>query len=102
MRDAAFDKDDRAVGDGERRLHVLLDQHDGDALRVDLLQPGEDLRHDLRRQTGTGLVEDQHRRLDDQRARHRQHLPLAARQRAGPARGAFGEIGEHGVERGDA
>ena len=53
MRDAAFDQDDGAVGDGERRLHVLLDQHDGDALRVDLLQPGEDLRDDLRRQAGT-------------------------------------------------
>ena len=40
--------------------------------------------------------------LDDQRARDREHLPLAARQRAGAARGPLGEVGEHGVERGDA
>jgi hypothetical protein len=85
MRDAALDEDDRAVGDGERRLHVLLDQHDGNALAVDLLQPGKDFRHDLGRQAGTGLVEDQNSRFDDQRTRHRQHLPLSARQRPGAA-----------------
>ena len=62
----------------------------------------KNLGDDLRRQAGRRLVEDQHRRLDDQRARHRQHLPLAARQRAGAPRRPLGEIGEHGVEIGDA
>ena len=67
-----------------------------------VLQPGKHLADDLRRQAGRRLVEDQHRRLDDQRAGHGQHLPLSARQRAGPRDGCVGEIGEHRVERGDA
>ena len=45
----SFDKDDGAVSNGERRLHVLFDQHDGDAVRVDLLQTSEDFRDYFRR-----------------------------------------------------
>ncbi len=68
---------------------------------VDRPQPGEDLADDLRRQAGRGLVEDQHRGLDDQRPRHGEHLPLAAGQRSGAGAGARGEVGEDAVERGD-
>ena len=69
MPQLAFDEDDGAVRDGERRLHVLLDQDDGHARGVDRLQLRENLRHDFWRQAGGRLVEDQHGRLDDQRAR---------------------------------
>ena len=99
--DPALDEDHGAVGDGESGAHVLLDEHDGDAGAVDRLQAVEDLADDLRRQAGRGLVEDQDRGLDDQRAGDGKHLALAAGERAGAGAGARGEVGEHAVERGD-
>ena len=54
------------------------------------------------REAGGGLVEDEDRGLDDEGAGDGEHLPLAAGQRAGATGGAGGEVGEDGVERGDA
>ena len=47
MAQLALDQDDAAIGDGERGLHVLLDQDDGDAgLRLIACSVGEDLADD--------------------------------------------------------
>ena len=51
---------------------------------VDLDDALEHLVLEQRREAGRRLVEEQHRRLHHQRPRHRDHLALAARQRARP------------------
>ena len=71
-----------AIGAGQRLLRVLLDQQHGGALRVDLGDDLEDLRDHHRRQPHRGLVEQQHLRPGHQRPADREHLLLAAGQRA--------------------
>ena len=53
---------------------------------VHLLDAGEHLVLEHRREAGARLVEQQHARLHHQGAAHRQHLALAAGQRPGPLR----------------
>ena len=85
-RDLADLQHDGALGDGERHRRVLLDQHDRDALAVDLADHLGELLDDPRRQAERRLVEQQHARRGHQRAADREHLLLAA----GQQRGALG------------
>ncbi len=57
-------------------------------------QDGEDLPHDQRREAERRLVEQQQARAQQQRARDRQHLLLAARQRAGLLAAALAQPGK--------
>ena len=58
----------------------------------------EELLHDERREAERQLVDEQQLGLEHHRLRHREHLLLAARQRAGARLHAVPERGE-GVER---
>ena len=82
------------VGDLQRQMRVLLDEEDGHALLVDLLDDVEDGLHHGRRQAERWLVEEQEPGSRHQGARDRQHLLLAAGQRAGHLRRALLEDGE--------
>ena len=80
---SAVDHDVAAVRELERVEGVLLDQEHGEpVLRVELADGVEDLPHDQRREAERRLVEQQQPRPRHQRAGDRQHLLLAARQRA--------------------
>ena len=70
---------------------VLLHHGDRDAVAVDRLDGGEQRLGGDRRQPGRGLVEQQQHRLHHQRHRHREHLTLAAGQRARRAAAALGQ-----------
>ncbi len=98
--DAAHLEHDGAVGDGERHRRVLLDEHDGHALAVDLADDLADLPDHLRRQAERRLIEQQHPRAGHQGAADGQHLLLAPRQEAGPLARAFGEDREELVHPG--
>src|SRR2546425_6401556 len=79
---------------GEREVRVLLDDEDGQAL---LVQPGEDLEDladDDRGEAERGLVEHEQARPGDQRAAEREHLLLAARERAGRLCAPLAELRE--------
>ena len=89
---------DRAIRDRERHRRVLLDEHDGDALAVDLADHLAELLDDARRQAQRGLVEQQHARAGHQRAADREHLLLAAGEQAGGLAGALGENREQLVD----
>src|SRR3546814_9090953 len=69
------------------------DLHDdgGESERLDFLDDLLDLPHDHRRQAFVGLVEQQQLHVASQRACHRQHLLLAARQRHALLLAALGE-----------
>ena len=89
-----------AVGQRQGAPGVLLDHHHGDAGAVDRVDGLEDLGHGHGREPGRRLVEHQHRRLGHQRARHGEHLALAARQGAGPLAAALAEPREALEQRG--
>jgi hypothetical protein len=61
----------------------LLDQHDGDALALQLANGREDRLDHARHQPFGRLVEQEQRRLQAQRAGDGEHLLLAAAQGAG-------------------
>src|SRR5687768_3206695 len=66
-----------------QRLHdILLDHEQRDTLLLETADIVEYLRHDARRKAERGLVQHQEARPRHHRARDRQHLLLAARQRA--------------------
>ncbi len=93
------------AGDGESGTRVLFDEQNGDAeIAVDLLDDGEHLLHQQRRQSHGRLVHQDHLRPRHQRTPDRQHLLLAAGEIAGEA-GALlqaREIIEHHIDiRGD-
>ncbi len=72
----------RALAQLHRQSCVLFDQQQRHAVRADLAQNRKDaLDHD-RRQAHARLVEEQQARAAHQRSSNRQHLLLAARQRA--------------------
>ena len=80
---SAVDHDIAAMGEPERVIGVLLDQEDGELVAlVERADGGEDLLHHQRRQPERRLVEQQQPRPAHQRAADRQHLLLAARERA--------------------
>src|SRR5262249_20327536 len=83
--------DDDIVGEVEGELDVLLDQHDRLPLGLELRDGAADLGHQLRREPFGGLVHQQHARVAHERAADREHLLLAAGQRAGELGVALGE-----------
>src|SRR5262245_3124395 len=83
MHDAATFQDQRAVGDGQDLLGVLLDDEGSQSLLAEQArQGGQKLLDDDRRQAFGRLVEQQQARIGGERTADRQHLLLAARQRA--------------------
>src|SRR5688572_3405623 len=98
---ASLDEHDSAMGDGQRRFRVLLDEQHGRSPPVDLGDGVEIFVDQLRRQAEGRLVHDEQLRAADESARKRHHGLLAARQRAGPLLKALahaGKQGEHGLE----
>ena len=88
--DAAIDQHGDAVGEREHRVHVVLDQHDGDFLPQFLQQ-----RHHARRfgdaEAGHRLVEQQQLRLGGERDREFELALLAVAQFGHRHVGALGE-----------
>ena len=82
MNDTAPFKDQRAVGDGQDLLRMLLDNDGGESLLTEeARERGQQFLHDDRRQPLGRLVEQQKARICRKRTADRQHLLLAARQR---------------------
>ena len=81
--DPAGVQDNDVIGELERELDVLLDEHDRLALALQPRDRAADLGDDERREAFGGLVHQQHARVAHQRAADREHLLLAARERAG-------------------
>src|SRR6266851_966891 len=79
----------------ERVARVLLDQEHAHARIVDGADGAKDVLHDHRGEAERGLVEAEKFWLRHHGAAERQHLLLAAGERAGILRGAFGEAREH-------
>ena len=92
--DAAVFHDIGAVGDTERLVGVLLDEENGGAVGIDLLDDGENLLDDDRREAEGRLIKQEQRRAGHDRAGNRQHLLFAAGQRAARLVAALGEDGE--------
>ena len=69
--------DGHPVGEPEAHVHPVLHQHDGGAQGVTTRGSPRPVRHVLRAHAGGGLVQQQHRRLADDRQRHLE-LALAA------------------------
>ena len=93
VHDPAAGDHDRAVGEPAHDLEVLLDEQDRHDLRR-LEERVGDLGHDLRREALGRLVDEQQPVVVEQRPRHRDHLLLAAGQRAGHLVAALHEVGE--------
>ena len=70
------------VRDLQRGPRVLLDQQDRHAARLERADNAENLLHDQRRESQARFVEHQQPGLGHQCPAQREHLPLAARQRA--------------------
>ncbi len=82
------------VRDLQREIGVLLDHEDRDALLVDRRDQFQHAVDPERRQTHRRLVHADQLRPPHQRARHRHHLLLAARQRARPLVEPLGDARE--------
>ena len=74
---------DAVIGILQRPLGVLLDHQHGDAARAHVLEQGEQLLHQDRRQTDRGLVDQHQLGFEHQPAGDLQHLLLAAGERRG-------------------
>ena len=84
LRDHRIVHDDDAVGDGQRLFLVVRDvDHGQPELLLDLADLLAHMAAQLGVEVGERLVEQQHLRLQHQRARHRDALLLAAGQLAG-------------------
>lgn len=84
-------KDVGVVGDFEGFFGVLLDQEDGVAFLMDLLDDVEDFLNQNRGEAQGGLVEHEDFRLDHQSAGHGQHLLFTAGERSGFLPGTFAQ-----------
>ena len=79
--DAAVFDDIAAVGNAERHFCILLDEKHGRTGRANVDQRVKNALDEQWCKTGRRLVEHNHIGLCHQRARHRQHLQLAAGER---------------------
>ena len=96
--DPAIDHDRDVLGNLRGDADILFDDEDRFAF---VAEPDEHLlqqRHDHRRQTFGRLVHDQEVRVEEERARDRQHLLFAARQLSAAIALAFGKPGEGVVD----
>src|SRR5262247_4514108 len=82
------------VGDPRQGRHVLVDDQDRLAPGLEPLHAAPDLGAHERREPFGGLVEDEQARVRHQRATDREHLLLAAGERAAEASRARRELGE--------
>ncbi len=73
----------RPVGDGERDVHALLDEHHRHAVGGHALDDRQELADDHRREPERQLVDQQHLGPHDEAHREREHLLLAAGQVGG-------------------
>ena len=87
-------------------MRVLLDDEHGEPLVVQVLDDAEDLRDEQRREAERRLVEQEQPRPLHERAREREHLLLAAAERAGllvaallDPREVLGDAREVGLDR---
>ena len=87
-----------AVGDRERDVRVLLDDENGHPGLVHLLDDLEVSLDEDRGEAHRGLVHEQEPGAGHERPPHRQHLLLAARERAGELRAALVEEREEPVD----
>ena len=93
--DPAVVHDDDAIGELERLLLVVRDEHAGHVqLVVEPAQPAAQVLAHLRVERAERLVEQQHPRLDRERAGERHALALAARELVGIAGGEAAELHE--------
>ena len=88
------------VGHLKRHLRILLDEQDGRAGFVQLADDVEDLLDQQWSQTHRRLVQHQQLRLTHHRAAHRQHLLLAAGERAADLLAALLQAREQVVDMG--
>src|SRR5687767_11427416 len=90
------------IGQAGQRLHVLVDQEDRQAAALEPLEARPDLVTDERGQALGRLVEDQQHRIGHERPADRQHLLLAAGERAAEGPGARSQLRkqlEHALDR---
>src|SRR5437667_9882156 len=92
--DLALLEDVVSVGDPRQRGHVLVDQQDRLPARLEVDQAAPDLRPDERREPLRRLVEDEQARVRHEGAPDREHLLLAARERAAEDALTLGELGK--------
>src|SRR5881409_1342891 len=92
--DLAFLDDVVPVRDPRERRHVLVDDQDRLAPRLEPVHAAPDLGADEWCQAFGGLVENEQARIGHQRASDREHLLLAARERAAENAGAGRELRE--------
>ena len=97
-RDAAVLQHVSLAGELERDRHVLLDQHAGEPVAVQVTHGLQDALHDGGRQAQRGLVEHDELGRAHQTAADGEHLLLAARQRAGGLRAALGQHREQRID----
>src|SRR3954465_14117309 len=96
---AARLEDHAAVREVERKLHVLLDEEDGDAMLVaDAADHSADFLHHPRREAEKRLVDHQELRPRHQAARDRHHLLLAAGEGVRELRATLPEQGKKAFE----
>jgi hypothetical protein len=88
--------------DGERLVHVLLDQQNRNAALVDPADDGEIVLHQARRQAERRLVDQQQFWRAHQAAADRHHRLLAARHGAGQLAAALAKPGKDAKDFGDA
>src|SRR6266702_4665583 len=88
-----------AVRDGRGEVKILLDQENGEALRLERADGLADLLDDDRRETLGRLVEQQEPRPGAQDAGDRQHLLLAAGELGALAAQALLEVGKQAEDR---
>src|SRR5688500_4507779 len=84
---APIRQDVAPVANRQRLAGTLLDHQHGRPAPVDLDHVGQDRLDHLGRETGRRLVEQENARLQHQRARNSQRLPLTTGEAAGPLAG---------------
>src|SRR5688572_18035022 len=87
--DAPLFHEEEVLRDLERHVRVLLHEEDRGAVAVQLGDGAEDLLHHERREPERGFVHEEQARARHERAPHREHLLLAAGERARLLRGAL-------------
>ncbi len=93
--DLSVREDAAAIGDRQRELDVLLDEHDAAAALVGVLtHDGEQALHDHRRQAEAELVEEEELGMPGERPPDGQHLLLAAGEQAAAPVAQLGQRGE--------
>src|SRR5213592_4295891 len=99
MDDLAAVEDDRVVRDRQDLLRVLLDDDRREAFVQDQpLDRAQQFLDDDRRESLERLVEEEQLRVEDERARDREHLLLAARQLVAEVGLSLLEAREHLVD----